>query len=179
MKKNHFTFEALVTSIQQVNEQLAVQASKAVNVRLTLRNWMIGFYIAEFELHGEDRAKYGDKLFSILGERLTNLRISNCNRRQLYRYLRFYQLYPTIVRTLSPQLTSSTDDPQIHSTLARDLSSPQLPDLIQSVSWSHHYTIVARVDRADERYFYLAMSVRERWSFRELRRQIDSDLFTR
>ncbi len=30
-----------------------------------------------------------------------------------------------------------------------------------------------------ERYFYMAMAVRERWSVRELRRQIDSALFTR
>jgi len=104
MVNNELTFDHLVDSIRQVNDQLEAQASKAVNVRLTLRNWMIGHYIAEFELRGEDRANYGDKLFSVLGKRLTNLRISNCNRRQLYRYLRFYQLYPAIVGTLSPQL---------------------------------------------------------------------------
>jgi predicted nuclease of restriction endonuclease-like (RecB) superfamily len=35
------------------------------------------------------------------------------------------------------------------------------------------------VDRPDEHYFYLTMAGRERWSVRELRRQIESDLFTR
>ena len=83
MENNHFTFEALVTSIQQVHDQLATQASKAVNVSLTLRNWMIGLYIAEFELRGADRANYGDNLFSVLAEHLTSLKVSNCNRRQL------------------------------------------------------------------------------------------------
>lgn len=104
MRKNSFTFEALVSFIQHVHDQLAAQVSRAVNVSLTLRNWMIGRYIAEFELLGADRANYGDRLFSILAKRLTGLRISNCNRRQLYRYLRFYQLYPGIVGALSPQM---------------------------------------------------------------------------
>ncbi len=40
---------------------------------LTLRNWMIGLYIAEFELRGADRANYGDQLFSALAKQLTSL----------------------------------------------------------------------------------------------------------
>ncbi len=39
--------------------------------------------------------------------------------------------------------------------------------------------IVGAVESPAERYFYMAMSVRERWSVRELRRQIDSALFLR
>ena len=34
---------------------------------------------------------------SSITKHLTSLRVSNCNRRQLYRHLRFHQLYPTIV----------------------------------------------------------------------------------
>ena len=75
------------------------------NISLTLRNWLIGaYYISEFELHGSDRARYGDSLLTELAKRLTRLKISNCNRRQLYRYLRFYRLYPEIVGTMPPQL---------------------------------------------------------------------------
>ena len=37
-------------------------------------------------------------------KRLTGFKVSNCNRRQLYRYLHFYRLYPEIVRTMSTQL---------------------------------------------------------------------------
>ena len=36
--------------------------SRAVNISLTLRNWLIGCYIAEYELNGEDRAAYGEKV---------------------------------------------------------------------------------------------------------------------
>ena len=44
------TFENLVLSIRGVDQKLAAQASRAVNVSLTLRNWLIGCYIAEYEL---------------------------------------------------------------------------------------------------------------------------------
>jgi DUF1016 N-terminal domain len=98
-----FTFEDLVHSIQGVDAELAAQAARAVNVSLTLRNWTIGCYIAEYELNGADRAAYGEKLLDSLAAELDRLGISNCNRRQLYRYLRFYRTYPGIVGTLSPQ----------------------------------------------------------------------------
>ena len=60
-----FDFKALVTAIRQVDEHLSVQAGKAINICLTLRNWLIGLDIADFELRGADRASYGDNL---LGE---------------------------------------------------------------------------------------------------------------
>ncbi|MCD6588314.1 MAG: hypothetical protein J7K88_07170 [Candidatus Fermentibacteraceae bacterium] len=55
-------FNALVSTIRQVYKHLATRASRAVNISLTLRNWLIGAYIAEFELNGEDRAAYGEGL---------------------------------------------------------------------------------------------------------------------
>ena len=97
------TFTALVDSIRQVHEHCAAQANRVVNVTLTLRNWSIGAYIHHYELNGADRAEYGEGLLDALAERLTELRISNSNRRQLYRYLRFWRLYPGIVATLSQQ----------------------------------------------------------------------------
>jgi hypothetical protein len=102
--KKKLTFAGLVDSIKEVDLQLTRQAGKAVNISLTLRNWLIGFHIAEFELQGADRAQYGEKLLARLSARLTELNISNCNKRQLYRYARFYKAYPGIVGTLSPQL---------------------------------------------------------------------------
>jgi hypothetical protein len=97
-----FTFEQLVKSIHAVHSEAAVQASRAVNLSLTLRNWLIGCYIAEYELRGNDRAAYGEKLLDSLAAELTRLAVSNTNRRQLYRYLRFYRTYPGMVGTLSP-----------------------------------------------------------------------------
>lgn len=101
---DEFTFRLLVRSIHSINERCAVQARRAVNVSLTLRNWMIGMRIADFELKGKDRARYGDRLLDELSTELKKLDISNTGRRQLYNYLSFYRTYPEIVRTLPAQL---------------------------------------------------------------------------
>ncbi|MDR2285821.1 MAG: hypothetical protein LBE37_21590 [Sphingobacterium sp.] len=42
-------FDKLVNSIQATHEELQLSAVKAVNQSLTLRNWLIGLYIVEFE----------------------------------------------------------------------------------------------------------------------------------
>ena len=66
----NLTFDALVASIQQANDELTKRAKKAVNVSLTVRNWLIGYYIAEFELGGADRADYGQQLLPKLSQEL-------------------------------------------------------------------------------------------------------------
>jgi hypothetical protein len=102
--EHEISFEKLIGAIKLAHEELAAQAGRAVNMSLTLRNWFIGCYIAEYELRGSDRAQYGDNLLADLAKRLTKLAVSNSNRRQLYRYLRFYRIYPEIVGTLPAQL---------------------------------------------------------------------------
>ena len=96
------TFDALSQGIRQLPEHFAEKAKHAVNIALTLRNWLIGCYIAEYQLHGADRAKYGEQLIPRLAERLTDL--PNCHRRQLYDYLLFYRTWPEIVPTVSALL---------------------------------------------------------------------------
>ena len=159
-KQASFDFSTLVNVIQQTHEQMAAQAGRAVNMSLTLRNWMIGAYIDEYELRGLDRALYGEKLLVELANRLKELKISNCNRRQLYRYLRFYRLYPEIVGTLSPQLRTKPER------------------LLQQFSYSHLEKIVD-LDDSIKRAFYEIECIRGNWSVRELKRQIGSLYFER
>lgn len=52
---NAATFTRLVESIQTAHRELAARAGKAINISLTLRNWLIGCYITEYELNGKDR----------------------------------------------------------------------------------------------------------------------------
>jgi len=103
MANNELTFDKLVDSIRQIHKQLASQAGRAVNISLTLRNWMFGLYIAEFELRGKDRAVYGDQLLHKLSKELKKHKISNTGRRQLYNYLSFFRTYPQIVRAVPAQ----------------------------------------------------------------------------
>lgn len=97
---SRFDFNSLVDAIRQVDANMAAQAGRSVNVSLTLRNWFIGAYIAEYELSGSDRASYGDNLLNVLSMELRSYKISNSGRRQLYNYLTFYRAYPQIVRTV-------------------------------------------------------------------------------
>ena len=62
-------FSDLVVSISQVHTELTKQAIKAVNRSLTLRNWLIGYYIHEFEQNGSDRALYGESLLETIAAR--------------------------------------------------------------------------------------------------------------
>jgi len=175
------TFTGLVQSIHQFHQELAAQAGRVVNISLTLRNWMIGLYIAEFELKGADRANYGDKLLPELAGQLTKLKVSNCNRRQLYRYLRFYRLYLEIVGTLSPQLKSYLP-PLFLSAGKVGTPSPQLQakaeKLIHLLSYSH-LELIVDLDDELKRNFYERECIRGGWSVRELRRQIASLYYER
>ena len=63
-------FNNLISSIQQLHQQLQKSAVNAVNQMLTIRNWLIGYYIVEFEQNGKDRAKYGNRLIESLATEL-------------------------------------------------------------------------------------------------------------
>jgi predicted nuclease of restriction endonuclease-like (RecB) superfamily len=177
----NMTFNRLVASIRNVDQQLAAQAGKAVNVALTLRNWFIGLHIAEYEMRGADRAVYGDRLFPELARLLSAHKVSNCSSRQLYRYVRFYRLYPRIVGTLSPQLKKLRP---VLSGNSRKVGtvSPQLhvpsEKLLQRLSYSHLELIVDCEDEL-QRAFYEIECLRGNWSVRELKRQIASLYYER
>lgn len=175
--KSEATFVQLVESIQTAHRELAAQASKAINISLTLRNWLIGYYIKEYELHGTDRALYGDGLFSELARELKTL--SNCNRRQLYRYLRFYTFYPEIVGSLPPQFRAL---PGLlsHAIVGTPspLSSITSINKVTRLSYSHFDELVD-IDDATKRTFYEVECIRANWSVRELKRQIGSLYYER
>nr|HPN84297.1 PDDEXK nuclease domain-containing protein [Victivallales bacterium] len=174
------TFGRLVDSIRQVHCQLAAQASRAVNISLTLRNWLIGCYIAEYEMNGSDRAKYGENLLRTLSDNLTN--VSNCNRRQLYRYLRFYRLYPRIVGTASAQFQKLIPEAVAQNNEKVGTASPQLSlsseQLMGRLSYSH-IDLLVDMDDDTKRTFYEVECVRGNWSVRELKRQIASLYYER
>jgi len=56
---------------------------------------------------------------------------------------------------------------------------PKLAALLRELSWSHNLAIMSRCKREEEREFYLRLAARERWSFRELQRQLNGALFER
>ena len=158
---NSLTFPRLVESIGEVHRELARQAKQAVNVCLTVRNWLIGAYIHEYELKGADRSDYyGEGLLPALADHLKQVGVRGTGQRQLYRYLSFYRAYPEILPTLSAQSA------ELNATL------------VQSLSFSH-FNELSGLDSEAKRRFYEEHCLKARWSVRELKRQIASLYFER
>ena len=55
-------FESLVGHINQVQDVLQSQAAHAVNLALTARNWLVGYYIVEFELDRQVSSQYYERM---------------------------------------------------------------------------------------------------------------------
>ena len=184
MVSDVLNFDGLVTAIRQADAALAERASRAVNVSLTLRNGFIGYYIAEFELQGADRACYGGKLLVELSKALREQGVSNTGRRQLYGYLAFYRAYPQIMRTasaLSVQVVSRASlEEKVRTLPAQFPEAPSLDaeKLISRLSYSHFEQLVELEDPL-QRGFYEAETLRGNWSVRELKRQIATQYFQR
>ena len=68
-KKHDFSFGELASAVQKLHESSYSSAVKAVNRIATVRNYVIGFYIVEYEQSGKDRAEYGSKLIKNLAEK--------------------------------------------------------------------------------------------------------------
>jgi len=177
--RTEFDFGALVSIIRETDEYLAARAGKAINISLTLRNWLIGRYIAEFELRGLDKATYGENLLEKLSEELRSQRVSNTGRRQLYNYLSFYRLYPQIVRAVStqcPQLFSMLLPKKEQTLSAQFAIDPE--KLLNNLSYSH-FELLIRFNDDLKRGFYEIQCIRSNWSVRELKRQINSLYYER
>jgi predicted nuclease of restriction endonuclease-like (RecB) superfamily len=189
-------FELLVDAITNTHSHFQQQASKAINVSLTLRNWMIGFYIVEFELHGEDRALYGDKLFDELALRLKVMK--GIDRRALYRFKDFYLLYPQITSYIrSGQASLFLPDsfsksivglatPQLEALQKVGSATPQSQNNIQvpaekilnCLSYTHIEQLL-QVKDVLKRTFYEIACINGTWSVKELKHQINTLAFER
>lgn len=185
-----FSFDSLIGSIREVDSQFVSSAAKAVNVSLTMRNWCVGAYIAEFELHGAERAAYGERLFERIAAALREAGLRRCDVRELKRFVMFYRVYPQIGDLLSGSVREqylsicSEGEKQRHALIEGiwETSSPKFktpPEkLVSSLSYSHICEIM-QLEPPVKRLFYETECIRGCWSVRELKRQIDLMYFER
>ena len=89
---------ALLSQISQLDIQLTTQAAKSIDRLVTIRDWLIGGYLFEYELNGSDRANYGSKLEQTIAETLDRKGLSE---RNLKLFKQFYVVYPQIMQTVS------------------------------------------------------------------------------
>lgn len=193
-------FEALIDTLRSLDSSLKQQVKSTANLGLTLRNWLVGTYIVEFEQKGEERAEYGERLMPTLAKRLeipglnlSNLKSSKAlalaypqNGQTLSGFLEkaFPPARGPIGQTLSGEffnvLTSS--DSGILQTLSAKSDRPDFAldfvILVQKLSFSHFVELL-RIEDPLQRAFYEIECVKAGWSVRELKRQIGSLLYER
>jgi DUF1016 N-terminal domain len=184
-------FEQLTTAIQQTNTFFLNKVQKQVNAAMTLRNWLIGCHIMEYEQLGEDRAEYGQKVLETLAARLKAKGLKGMAETNLKLFRQFYNLYPQIRQTVSdefkgvdlqpgrigqtvPDPFAKTDGIQT-SQVATQLSPAVL---INHLSFSHFIELL-KADTEPQRRFYEQQAISNNWGVRDLKRAIESLLYER
>jgi len=164
-------FDELVRHIEQVSVVFKQSANTSINIHISVRNWVVGYYIVEFEQNGENRAEYGSKLLKRISERL-NIKGLSVTNLKLFR--QFYIAYPQIVNIFTSKQFLSI------SQTVSDQSIKGVPaeKLIQKLSFSHFVELL-QIDDFVKRTFYEVECIKGTWDVRELRRQIGSLYYER
>ena len=188
VKQNNFN--ELINSVYQTHCLLLQNAQKAININLTIRNWLIGCYIVEFEQNGEDRAKYGDRLIDELSKNLKTKGLKGYSPIALRTCRKFYKMYPQIQQTVSVELQKLGSNAHrmltfsgftIQQTVSVEFEEdyPISSEILLSrLSFSHFLEIIRKEDPL-ERLFYEVETIKNNWSVRELERAIDTALYVR
>jgi predicted nuclease of restriction endonuclease-like (RecB) superfamily len=142
--------DRLLSDIRALIEQARQQVARAVNSTMMATYWRIGKRIRD-DILQEQRAKYGEQIVQTLSAQLTREYGRGFSRQNLFRMIRFAEVFP---------------DEQIVSSLMRQLS------------WTHLIYIIP-LDDPLKRDFYAEMCRIERWSTRTLQKKIDGMLFER
>ena len=186
--QNTHSFDELTKIIRDTHDAAQTTAVKAINRMQTMRNWLYGYYIIEFEQHGKDRAEYGTQLLKRLEERVNRKGLTET----LFKNSRkFYRLYPQMVENIIGVISPTVSDKLLESKDASGLCDTQMTEnehveksptvsdgfrttgqmIISRLSFSHIVEIMT-VDDPLARYFYEQECIKYTWSVRELRRQI-------
>ena len=190
-------YESLVGRINLIQDALQAQAAHAVNLSLTARNWLVGYYIVEFEQHGEDRAKYGENLLKKLAESLNRRGLGE---RRLYEYRLTYQVYPQIGSVVLDYVIKNGQDEILRLATAKSDNSISLVEKLRSSTaisetpqkaWqtaanylfyklsATHLIYLSNIDNDLKRAFYEQETIRGCWTVTELDRQVSSQYYER
>lgn len=86
----------LLQDAQQIIDNSRQQAYRSVNIAILQRNWLLGKRISDEILKGEDRAEYGDQIILHLSKELNGIYGKGFNKNNLYDFVRFYKIFPTL-----------------------------------------------------------------------------------
>jgi predicted nuclease of restriction endonuclease-like (RecB) superfamily len=118
---------------------------QAVNAELVTLYWQLGEYISRKIASAEWGAGVVEELAATLARRFPGLR--GFTRRNLFRMRQLYEEYR---------------------------GNEKVSPLVTQLPWTHHLILLSQAKPAETREFYLLAAIKERWTKRELERQIQS-----
>lgn len=143
--------QSLIQDLRQIIEQARGRVAATANYELTMMYWHIGERVNR-EVLGNERADYGKQIVSAVSTQLqAEYGQKGLEPRSIWRMMQFAQEFP---------------DVQIVSAVST------------KITWSHIIEILPLKDDL-QREFYLTLASSERWSVRQLRKEIDGMLFER
>ena len=182
--------------IEEVKELLSKakeHVKTTINVAMVYTYYEIGRRIVEQEQKGLNRAEYGKEVIKQLSIALTKEFGKGYSIFNLFLMRKFYLVYRS-EQILETAFQKSHEDLKIgdkkdniivnndeiwQTLIAKSLSVPTTADSKRFyLSWGH-YTKLIRISNKNERHFYEIESYQNKWSVRELQRQIDSCLYER
>lgn len=165
-----------IRSLIRTRQQKALQA--VYREQLTVY-WEVGAYVH----HRLATKEWGDKTVDQLADWLkkNDPTLKGFDRRSLYRmrdfYSTWYQLdWDELKRNGIIQLI---DDQKNEIVAAVSPQFKTIPNVLTNLNWTHHRELMVGTKSLEEKVFYLLLAVKDRYSTRDLRRQIDSALFER
>jgi predicted nuclease of restriction endonuclease-like (RecB) superfamily len=142
--------QAVFDEVLELIQSARSRAYQAVNTELVGLYWQVGEYISRKLESAEWGDGVVDQLASWLAKTQPGLR--GFTRPNLFRMRQFYEAY-------------ATDE--------------KVSPLVRQLPWTHHLLILGHAKLTEEREFYIRLSIHERWSKRELERQLQSGRFAR
>ncbi len=173
----HDQFTKIVGLIQTSRSN----AISTANIALINLYWKVGGYIS-LQLQ---KANWGEKTVGELAAYIkkNHAEIKGFDRRGLYRMKQFYETYvgSRIVSSVMSQIQDIDNEKDtIVSPVVSQLGLDKKgAEFLTKITWTHHLVIMARCNSEEEREFYIRLCIRERYSKRELERQISSGIFER
>jgi predicted nuclease of restriction endonuclease-like (RecB) superfamily len=179
--------ETQFTEISLLITNAKHKAASQVNATLIELYWNIGQKVHKKVINNE----WGKSIVVELAKfiKTTEPNIQGFSERNIWRMKQFYETYsnpeflklPTVLTEL--QTTNNHSEKFLSPVMTKtqknqNQTDTKLPPLVTELSWTHHL-IIMTCKSEEERSFYIHTSVKERWSKRELERQIASATFER
>lgn len=138
------------SDVVKLIKQSRVQAVRAVNAELINLYWSIGEYI----YNRVESAEWGQSVVKELAQYIkrNEPELKGFSDKNLWRMKQLYETYKGL---------------------------PKLSALLREISWTNNLIILGRASAIEEKEFYLRLCIQERYSSRELERQMSSGVYER